>query len=625
MPDQPSKTFFSYARVDSEFTLRLVKDLRAAGASVWLDQLDIAPGELWDGAIENALKTCHNHLIVLSPDAVNSVNVMDEVSFALEQRKKVIPVLYRDCHIPFRLRRVQYIDFRSDYDAGIKELLSILSPHKQIVSAESSEVLTTVSGAQPPHAMMGPQNASARAATRVMQTQPVNSSDTRQTPPQKQTTVFKKWLWVGGSVIALVAFVALWLFVRPDKQSEVSSKTEPPAAPSDAGRKGSLATAKTTQSQTQAAATFPSEGIKGMPGAAVRVKDDPTAEERPYVFTVGSNNHLWLHAWYYDAWHWTDQGSPGNNFVNGMVAAVTVYDSPTQHGRPHAFYRGSDGHLWSNWWRDTWYWNDQGMPTAKGLGPTVSAIVVRDAPSSLSQPYIFIHGNDGRLWLNFYAYAGNSWNWKDQQAPTTLHGELSAIAIRNTVNGPEIPWVFVRGNDGHLWLDRVESGQAHWEDHQTPARVQLRRGPAAVAGKNDFGIQTSVNAFVIGSDGHLWTNWSNGKDWTWSDLQAPRHTQMAGDLHPVVINSVPGSPYVFVKGANGHLLLAWWTGAEWTWSDLGSPEGNAVDAVIASVVLAERSSQREEPAAFIRDMRGHLWMNRRRSTGWRWQDVGFDQ
>lgn len=34
-------TFISYSRVNSEFVVRLAKDLKAAGFDVWLDQLDI--------------------------------------------------------------------------------------------------------------------------------------------------------------------------------------------------------------------------------------------------------------------------------------------------------------------------------------------------------------------------------------------------------------------------------------------------------------------------------------------------------------------------------------------------------------------------------------------------------
>ena len=47
---------------------------------------------------------------------------MDEVSFALEEKKQVIPVFHTNCEIPFRLKRLQYIDFSSDYAAGLTQL-----------------------------------------------------------------------------------------------------------------------------------------------------------------------------------------------------------------------------------------------------------------------------------------------------------------------------------------------------------------------------------------------------------------------------------------------------------------------------------------------------------------------
>jgi hypothetical protein len=119
--------FFSYAREDSAVALHLASDLKQAGASVWLDQLDIRPGRQWDREVEQALNTCREMIVVLSPASVASNNVMDEVAYALEQGKTVIPLLVQDCLIPFRLRRVQYVDFRSDYSGGLKSLLSTLA------------------------------------------------------------------------------------------------------------------------------------------------------------------------------------------------------------------------------------------------------------------------------------------------------------------------------------------------------------------------------------------------------------------------------------------------------------------------------------------------------------------
>ena len=119
-----SKIFFSYSRLDSDFALRLAKDIRAAGIDIWIDQLDIQAGNHWDAAVEKALATSACVLVILTPSSTSSTNVMDEVSFALESGKKIIPVLLEDCLAPFRLRRLQRIDFTKDYQAGFKQLLA---------------------------------------------------------------------------------------------------------------------------------------------------------------------------------------------------------------------------------------------------------------------------------------------------------------------------------------------------------------------------------------------------------------------------------------------------------------------------------------------------------------------
>jgi hypothetical protein len=127
VPTDTPAAFFSYCRDDSEFALRLAEDLKAAGGNVWMDQLGIEPGLSWDRTVEDALTNCPRMLVILSPLSVKSDNVRDEVSFALSKQKRIIPVLYRECEVPFRLARLQHIDFRSDYARGLKALLKVLA------------------------------------------------------------------------------------------------------------------------------------------------------------------------------------------------------------------------------------------------------------------------------------------------------------------------------------------------------------------------------------------------------------------------------------------------------------------------------------------------------------------
>lgn len=55
-----------------------------------------------------------------------SKNVLDEVYFALEQGKRVIPVIVKDADTPYRLQRIQHVDFSISYSRGLNQLLSEL-------------------------------------------------------------------------------------------------------------------------------------------------------------------------------------------------------------------------------------------------------------------------------------------------------------------------------------------------------------------------------------------------------------------------------------------------------------------------------------------------------------------
>jgi hypothetical protein len=129
MQVQGMKIFFSYARSDSKFVLKLAEDMRSAGVDLWIDQLDIPTGARWDQSVEDALKACPRLLIILSPESVASQNVMDEVAFAIDQNKKILPILYQNCDIPFRIKRLQFIDFTGDYNKAFANLLKAIDAY----------------------------------------------------------------------------------------------------------------------------------------------------------------------------------------------------------------------------------------------------------------------------------------------------------------------------------------------------------------------------------------------------------------------------------------------------------------------------------------------------------------
>jgi TPR repeat protein len=138
MSQRAPAAFFSYSREDSAFALRLAADLKAGGANVWLDQIDIEPGLEWDSAIEEAVAKAPQMLLILSRTSVKSRNVRNEISYALEEKKTIIPVLYEDCVVPLQLHRIQHIDFRNDYESGLKVLLKALGVERPAAKSEGA-------------------------------------------------------------------------------------------------------------------------------------------------------------------------------------------------------------------------------------------------------------------------------------------------------------------------------------------------------------------------------------------------------------------------------------------------------------------------------------------------------
>ena len=140
--------FLSYARADEQFALRLAQDLKAAEIDVWVDQLDIQPSQLWDRALEAALQASTGVVVILSPRSAASENVLDEVGFALDRGKDVVPVLFERCDVPLRLNRIQRIDFTQDYGSALDRCKSVLRAATPVVSAQTEASCTTPPSSQ---------------------------------------------------------------------------------------------------------------------------------------------------------------------------------------------------------------------------------------------------------------------------------------------------------------------------------------------------------------------------------------------------------------------------------------------------------------------------------------------
>lgn len=108
--------FISYSRRDQEFVSRLADDLNAHVAGVWFDQSTIQPGQKWHDEILEGIRECKAFVLVLSPDAVESRYVREELDKALELGKPIFPVIYRPAkwtdEFASLIKDIQTIDLR---------------------------------------------------------------------------------------------------------------------------------------------------------------------------------------------------------------------------------------------------------------------------------------------------------------------------------------------------------------------------------------------------------------------------------------------------------------------------------------------------------------------------------
>jgi tellurium resistance protein TerD len=100
--------FVSYAREDEAYVDTLVRYLRGQGVEVWTDTA-IYFGDRWSEVIEEKIDSCAAFVVVMSPAARESAWVDREVLHALEQGKRVFPLLLSGRKL-FVVGNLQYED-----------------------------------------------------------------------------------------------------------------------------------------------------------------------------------------------------------------------------------------------------------------------------------------------------------------------------------------------------------------------------------------------------------------------------------------------------------------------------------------------------------------------------------
>ena len=125
------KVFISHAASDKELASRVADALDQAGLEVWNDT-QILPGDNWAAKIAQAMEESQVMVLLLTPAALNSQWVNQEISYALgRQVYRVIPVIagppeeLPQERIPWILKRFQMFSLPSGgNDAGALQELA---------------------------------------------------------------------------------------------------------------------------------------------------------------------------------------------------------------------------------------------------------------------------------------------------------------------------------------------------------------------------------------------------------------------------------------------------------------------------------------------------------------------
>jgi hypothetical protein len=414
------KIFVSYSRSDGDFALRLARDLRERDVPVWIDQIDIAVGDPWDHSVETALRECAKLLLILSPASVASRAVLDEVSFALDQGKPVLPVLHQPCEVPFRLRRLQHVDFSSGYAVSLDRLSRALG----------SKVVPLPPAPPPP------------------------DPDVEKDPGMPRRIPL---LAAAALLIALVAAGGWWA-AKVVLDRRIPADATEVAQVSEASLAGAAETTEVAAPVAQAGGWEPARDLGGdaLKSAASAVSKGRNTVD---VFYQGANDHL-VTRWLDGNSQWSDPADLGGVALSSAPSAITGGRNPLD-----VFYRGPNGHLWTSWWDGGQWWS---APTDLG------GVELRSAPAAVSGGRhlidVFYAGPNNHLWTSWF---DGQWS-----APADLGGLDLDSAPSAVSRGPKRLDVFYRCPNNHLWTSWWDGGQ--WWSAPFDLGIEMTGNPSAV-------------------------------------------------------------------------------------------------------------------------------------------------
>ena len=123
-----------------KFGLRLAKTLRNFGIQIWIDEEQMPPGTPISPNVKAGIEHHSDvFLFILSKEALESINCMEELHIAIQSKKAIIVIVRDSCQIPMSLRDKIHLDCSDQaFDSVVKRLvegITKLAREQRVIAA----------------------------------------------------------------------------------------------------------------------------------------------------------------------------------------------------------------------------------------------------------------------------------------------------------------------------------------------------------------------------------------------------------------------------------------------------------------------------------------------------------
>jgi hypothetical protein len=273
------------------------------------------------------------------------------------------------------------------------------------------------------------------------------------------------------------------------------------------------------------------------------------------LFATGNDGAVWSNWW--EAAHGWQSWFLVNNAVKMQPGATVTALWRSNDTHLDLFATGNDGAVWSNWWEaahgwQSWFLVNNAVKMQPGA--TVTALW-RSNDTHLD---LFVTGNDGAVWSNWWeaAHGWQSWFLVNNAVKMQRGATVTALWRSNDTHLD----LFATGNDGAVWSTWWEAahGWQPWFLVNNAVKMQPGATVTALWRSND----THLDLFATGNDGAVWSTWwEAAHGWQPWFLVNNAVKMKPGATVTALWRSNDTHLDLFATGTDGTVWSTWWEAA----------------------------------------------------------------